>query len=175
VLFATATFGLDSARSGLLLSAFGLANMLSAAPAGVLVDRLGSTRVSGAGALGAALVLSLLPFAPHPVVIGALLLAGGASTAALWAGLSKAAVQAAPSRRATASSLFNAWKFVGYAVAPLAYAPLYTHAGARVTFAVAAAASLLILLPLASLRRSAASPTASWSPQATLPRPSNLT
>ncbi len=145
VLFSSARFGLDSARSGLLLSAFGLANMLCAAPAGAAVDRYGSVRVSGTGAAGATVVLALLPLAPHPLVLGVLLLAGGGAVAALWAGLSKAAVQVAPARRATASSLFNAWKFVGYAVAPLAYAPLYASAGPRVAFGVAAGASLLLL------------------------------
>ena len=155
VLYATAAFGLDSARSGLLLSAFGLANMLGASPAGMLVDRYGSVRVSAGGALGATVVLALIPLAPDALATGALLLVGGASVAALWAGLSTAAVQTSPGRRATATSLFNAWKFVGYAVAPLFYAPLYARSGAGVAFGVSAGASLLIVLPLLGVRHGA--------------------
>jgi predicted MFS family arabinose efflux permease len=109
--------------------------------------------VSTAGALGAAAVLALLPMAPGPPEVGALLLAGGVAVAGLWAGLTTVAVQAAPERRATASALFNAWKFIGYAVAPLVYAPVYTALGATAAFTVAAAASLAILLPLAALAR----------------------
>jgi hypothetical protein len=70
---------------------------------------------------------------------------GGAAVAFLWAGLTTLAVRAAPERRATASSLFNAWKFVGYAVAPRLYAPLYTTHGATVAFSAAAALTVLIL------------------------------
>ena len=60
-----------------------------------------------------------------------------------------------PARRATASSLFNAWKFVGYALAPVLYAPLYARLGPPAAFAAAAGASALILLPLAYVARSA--------------------
>ena len=150
---AAARFGLAPKESGLLLSCFGLAVMLASAPAGFAVDRLGSVRVSATGTVGAAVVLALLPAAPAPGAVGALLLVGGTAVAALWAGLTKLAVQAAPERRATASSWFNAWKFVGYAVAPLLYAPVYAAFGAGVAFGVAAAATTLILLPLAYLAR----------------------
>jgi MFS family permease len=153
-LYAAATFGLDPAQTGLLLAGFGLANMLAAAPMGVAVDRLGSLTVCTAAALIGSTVLALLPAAPTPWGVGVLLVAGGAAVAGLWAGLTKLALQAAPTRRATASSLFNAWKFVGYALAPLLYAPLYVRFGAAPAFAAAAAATALILLPLAYLARS---------------------
>jgi MFS family permease len=154
-LYAAAAFGLDPAQSGLLLSGFGLANMLAAGPMGIAVDRLGSATVSAGGALLGAVVLALLPVAPAPWAIGGLLLAGGAGVAALWAGLTKLALEAVPARRATASSLFNAWKFVGYALAPVLYAPLYARLGAPAAFAAAAGASALILLPLTYVARSA--------------------
>jgi MFS family permease len=153
-LYAAGAFGLGPAQTGLLLAGFGLANMLAAAPMGVAVDRLGSVTVCTAAALIGSTVLALLPVAPTPQGVGALLVAGGAAVAGLWAGLAKLALQAAPARRATASSLFNAWKFVGYALAPLLYAPLYVHFGAGPAFAAAAAATALILLPLAYLARS---------------------
>ena len=86
---------------------------------------------------------------------GSLAVAGGAAVAGLWGGLTKLALQVAPARRATASSLFNAWKFVGYALAPLLYAPLYARSGAAAAFLAAAAASALILLPLAYVARAA--------------------
>lgn len=154
-IYAAATFGLDPAQSGLLLSGFGLANMLAAGPMGIAVDRLGSATVSAGGALAGAVVLALLPAAPAPWAVGALLLAGGAAVAGLWAGLTKLALEEVPARRATASSLFNAWKFIGYALAPVLYAPLYARLGAPAAFVAAAGASALILLPLAYVSRSA--------------------
>jgi MFS family permease len=136
-----------------VLSGFGLANMLAAAPAGRLVDRRGGVAISAAGALAGAAVLAVIPAAPGPVAVAGALLAGGVAVAALWAGLTTLAVQAVPDRRATASSLFNAWKFVGYALAPIVYTPLYTTYGPAAAFGAAALASLLILVPLATLVR----------------------
>lgn len=150
--------GLGPAQSGLLLSAFGLANMLTAGPAGAAVDRLGSAAVSAAGTLAAAAVLALLPLVtalPTSLTVpavGALLLLGGASVACLWSGLTKLAVQSSPERRATATSVFNAWKFVGYSLAPVVYGPLFVAAGAPVAFGAAAGATLLILPCLAAVR-----------------------
>lgn len=147
-LHSQAAFDFNPAQAGLLLSCFGFANMVSARPAGSLVDTVGSVPVSAAGVVGAAAVLLLLPRAPGPLATGALLLAGGASVAALWAGLTKLAVASAPGRRATASSLFNAWKFVGYAVAPLLYTPIYSSSGVTVAFTLAAVLTLAMLAPL---------------------------
>ena len=69
-----AAHALGPAESGVLLSAFGLTNMVTAGPAGAAVDRLGSTLVSAAGVLLAAVVLVLLPFVPGTLAVGALLL-----------------------------------------------------------------------------------------------------
>lgn len=147
-----AAHGLGPAESGVLLSTFGLANMVTAGPAGAAVDRLGSIPVSAAGAVIAAGVLALLPFAPGAPAIGALLLLGGAAVGCLWAGLTKLAVEAAPERRATATSMFNGWKFVGYSLAPVLYGPLYAAAGAVAAFGVAAGMTLLILPCLVGVR-----------------------
>jgi MFS family permease len=141
-------FGMDVAQSGLILSAFGLANMLVAGPAGAAVDRWGSIKVSVAGVALSAVLLAALPVAPHPVTIAGLMFAGGAAVAGLWAGLTKLAVETFPARRATASSVFSAWKFVGYAISPVLYTPLYTSFGPTVAFTAAAGASAAILLPL---------------------------
>lgn len=149
VLHGVDAFGLNVAQSGVLLSLFGLANMLAAAPAGMAVDRLGGITVSAVGAIAAATVLALLAVAPGPMIIGALLLIGGVAVAGLWAGLTKLAVQAFSERRATAISIFNAWKFVGYALAPVVYTPIYTGVGAQTAFVAAAGATALILAPLA--------------------------
>jgi len=65
-----AAHALGPAESGVLLSAFGLTNMVTAGPAGAAVDRL----VSAAGVLLAAVVLVLLPFVPGTLAVGALLL-----------------------------------------------------------------------------------------------------
>ncbi|HEV2122236.1 MAG TPA: hypothetical protein VGW38_05615, partial [Chloroflexota bacterium] len=97
----------------------------------------------------AATVLALLAVAPGPMIIGALLVIGGVAVAGLWAGLTKLAVQAFSERRATAISIFNAWKFVGYALAPVVYTPIYTGVGAQTAFVAAAGATALILAPLA--------------------------
>jgi MFS family permease len=150
---AATTFHLQAAETGLLLSCFGLAVMLSSAPVGHAVDRFGSVSVSAAGAAIAAVVLGSLSFAPTPLTLGVLLLVGGVAVAALWAGLTKLAVQASPGRRATASSWFNGCKFVGYSLAPVVYTPIYTTFGARAAFTLAAGASALILIPLAFIAR----------------------
>jgi len=164
---ASAVFGLGPRESGVLLSCFGLAVMLASAPAGHAVDRFGSMPVTLTGTIVAAVVLALLPAAPAPWTIAALLLAGGAAVAGLWAGLTKLAVQAAPGRRATATSWFNAWKFIGYAAAPLLYTPIYAAFGAGAAFGVASGATALVLLPLAYLARIGVSTRAYPEPVAT--------
>ncbi|MBI3970658.1 MAG: MFS transporter [Chloroflexi bacterium] len=155
-LYLAGAFGLDPGRSGALLSAFGLANMLAAGPAGWAADRFGRLPVSAAGTVGAAAVLALVPLAPSPPAIGVLLFLGGIAVAALWAGLTTLAVSSSSERRATASSIFNAWKFVGYALAPVVYVPVYSQLGFAAAFTASAGATGAILVPLAYL--AAASP-----------------
>jgi MFS family permease len=128
---------------GLVLATFGVAGVLVGRPAGALVDRAGGAAVAGSGALLSAALLPLLSLAPDPAVLALLWFAAGIASQVLWTGLNTLIVRAAPANLGGAVSVMGAFKFAGYALAPLAWLPLYA-ARAWLAFACAGAASLLV-------------------------------
>jgi MFS family permease len=145
-------FGLGSIARGAVVAAFGLSGMVCGRPAGDAVDRFDRVPVAVAGALGCAVLVGALGFAPDAGVLAGLWLLAGAASALVWAGINTLVVEAVPENRAGGTSVVSAFKFAGNAVAPVMWLPLY-HADARLGFLGAGAVALLagaLTLPLRS-------------------------
>jgi MFS family permease len=135
-LYGADEFGLSASARGLILATFGLAGVVASPVAGLLVERIGPTRVSVAGALACAATVPFLGVADTPEILTAAWLGAGLGSALLWTGLNTLTVEAAPANRAGAVSFVGAFKFAGNAAAPAVWLPLYS-ARTWLAFAVA--------------------------------------
>ncbi|MEE2032481.1 MFS transporter [Rhodococcus chondri] len=141
------TFGLTPAQRGALLTAFGVAGILTSRHVGMLIDRIGARRTVLLGALsGAALVVTVGTVPSIAVVAGAWFLAGLASQCIL-VGVNTAVLGDPGGNRGGAVSVVQSFRFGGGAAAPLVVTPVYT-ADPAAAFVVPAVL-LAILAPLA--------------------------
>jgi predicted MFS family arabinose efflux permease len=118
---------LPSDRVGTLLSITGLSGIVISPIAGYLGDRWGRVRVFLAGTaifLLAILLMRLVPFAYGRHLCFFLVLGTGSATA--WTSLNTMAVRLSSTLRQPVTSLYNAVKFSGYALAPVAFSVIYT-------------------------------------------------
>ena len=135
--------------AGLLLRASGediLATFLGPEAAPAVALSVTTTLITVLAAVVCAAAVAPMGVVPRAAGYGLLWFAAGCGSALLWAGLNTVAVEAVPTNRAGAVSVFAAFKFAGTAVAPLIWLPVYdsTPAGAF----LCAAASLLAIVPL---------------------------
>jgi MFS family permease len=120
------SFSLPSDRIGLILSTGGFLGIVSSLTAGFMGDRFGLKPISYAGM--SIMVISILGLQAVDytyekyILIFALF---GTGSAATWASLNTLAVQAVPELRKPATSVYNSFKFTGYALAPLTLSFLY--------------------------------------------------
>lgn len=120
------SFALPSDRTGLLLSMGGFFGMLAAPVAGILGDRFGRERIALAGGtimLGAILGLLTIDYSYQTYLF--LFSFFGSGSSAAWTSLNAMAIEAVPSLRKPVSSIYNCFKFSGYAVSPVALSILY--------------------------------------------------
>jgi len=139
--------GLGEDRIGLLLAVAGVVGIPASPLAGHLVDRLGrrSTAVLGlAGVLASLLALLLVPytFPRYLIVLAAL----GTGSALAWTAFNTLSVELLPELRKPVASIYNAFRFFGYASSPPLLAPLYGAGVAGVYLACLGATGLAILL-----------------------------
>lgn len=142
-------FGLGAAARGLLLTGAGVLGMLSARVIGRLIDRVGARRSVLIGSLAGAVpvaVIGLLPWLPGVAALWAL---SGICTQFLMVGVNTLALTGDGDNRAGAVSVVQAFRFIGAALAPIAFTPIY-HAWAPAAFLVPAA--LLVITAPAALR-----------------------
>ncbi len=127
---------------GVVLSASGLAGIFTSPFAGVVVDKAGRRPTGFVGLLSMAAGITALFAASgfYTYLLSFLVL--GAGVAFVWASFNTLAVELVPEKRGTVSSLFNSARFTGYALAPVAMAPIYGGMGMRYVYA----AGLLCLL-----------------------------
>ena len=138
--------------SGVALGLYGIAGLILGPLAGLAIEKIGVFRgaaISMAGIAGALILLGLAP-GEYWFAAGNFLL--GAFAIAAWASLNTLVVQAMPSHRGTASSIFGSTKFLAQAVSPIWFTPLYEQIDPTMIFYVAAVMAALLLLPLAILR-----------------------
>ena len=135
-------FGLGSAVSGLVVATYGLGGILLGRFGGTVADRMGRPQTALAGSLVCAGGVLALTAVPTAWSLGLVYFGVGCASAFVWAGLNTIAVESFPENRAGAISVYSAFKFVGVAIAPLIYVPLF-HVDTRAPFLLAAGFSLL--------------------------------
>ncbi len=146
--------GLGPDQRGLVIAAFGVAGLLTGARLGRVADRIGLRRFGVIAATLLATTIALAGLATTVLAaVVAMAVAGAASTAGRLTSTSLA-VTSTPGNRAGATSVALAWQFLGSALAPVAFLPLYRHhveASFLLAGAGAAAAALLLALPVKTL------------------------
>lgn len=135
--------GLGEDRIGLLLAVAGVVGIPASPLAGHLADRFGRrpTALLGlAGFLASLGALLLVPYTfPRYLVI---LAAVGIGSALTWTALNTFAVELLPELRKPVASIYNAFRFFGYASSPPLLAPLYGAGVAGVYLACLAATAV---------------------------------
>jgi MFS family permease len=145
-------FGLCAGSRGVLLTVFGVAGMLTARLVGHLVDRVGGRRSGAIGMLGGALLLVGVGLVGSAVVVGALWALCGVASQLVLVGVNSLALSSA-TNRGGAVSVVQACRFLGAALSPVAFTPVY-HAGALLAF-LFPAALLIAGTPSVLMRRRA--------------------
>jgi MFS family permease len=140
-------FGLSSGERGLLLTGFGVLGLLSARLVGRLIDRIGGRRSALIGAMAGAVPVALtglLPWMPGVAAVWAL---AGITSQFLMVGLNALILSGDGENRAGAVSVVQAFRFIGAALAPVVFTPVY-HVSPVAAFLVPAGL-LVVTAPVA--------------------------
>jgi MFS family permease len=147
---------------GVVLAMAGVAGIFASPAGGALVDRAGRFRTGLAGLAVTALAIMLLGAARGVWQFGLVMLLLGSGTALVWASLNTITVELTPERKGTVSSLFNAFRFLGFAAAVPLLTPLFDTGGVGMVYAVAVAASVASAVSLGLLARSVRPSPSIW-------------
>lgn len=129
---AAAPLSLGEDRIGLALSLGASAGLVASPGGGRLSDRWGRPRTiaTGFGVQAAGgLALAWLAASPSYVPLVAALFLANAGFYTQLASLNAASVERMPGARGTPASIYNFTRFVGYGLAPVAFAPAFAAAG----------------------------------------------
>ncbi|OLR93412.1 MFS transporter, partial [Actinokineospora bangkokensis] len=121
-------FGLGAAERGLLLTGFGVVGLLTARLVGQGVDRVGPRRAVVAGVLLGAVPVLLVGVLPSVAAIAVLWASAGVFSQLLLVGLNAMALSGGGPDRGGAVSVVQAFRFIGGAVSPMVFGPLYAVA-----------------------------------------------
>ncbi len=138
---------------GLVLAVAGAVGIPASAAAGRWVDRFGRKPVGLAG-LGC-YITALCGFAALPYSFtGTMLLAAwlGWSGAVAWTALNTLAIEVIPALRKPVASIYNAFRFLGYALAPPLLGLVYGRGNAAAVYLVSAAVVAGSAVCIAALR-----------------------
>lgn len=138
------TFGLGAGERGILLTGFGIVGFLTARHIGKAIDRFGATTTAVmATTVGAGLVAAVgtTPTAALAVIAWALT---GAASQGLLVSVNALVLQSEDANRGGSVSVVQSLRFMGAAVAPLAFVPLYQ---AHPVAGFLVPAGLLIIVP----------------------------
>jgi MFS transporter, ACDE family, multidrug resistance protein len=145
-------WGTSVGFSGVALGLYGIAGLVLGPLAGLVIERLGVFKGAAISTLGIAGALVMLGLAPGEYWFAAGNFVLGGFAIAAWASLNTLVVQAMPTARGTASSIYGSTRFLAQAVSPLWFTPLYEGLNPAMIFYVAALMAVLLLVPLAILR-----------------------
>ncbi|MFN0284055.1 MAG: MFS transporter [Kineosporiaceae bacterium] len=160
-LLADDRFGLGPDARGLVVAAFGAAGLATAGVLGRLADRVGLARFGVAALVGLAVTTAVAGSVPAVWLLAVVVAFGGAASTAARVVVNTLAVTSTPANRGGATSMMLSWQFLGSALAPPAFLPVYNGDG-RLSLVVAATGSLAaaVLLGITSaLRRAGDSAT----------------
>ena len=124
--YLNASFDLPSDKTGLILSMTGFSGILASPIAGLLGDRRGRFPVAVVGGgimIAGVLGMAVLEYSFEKYLFLFALFGLGAATA--WTSLNTLAVEVVPDLRKPVASVYNCFKFGGYAIAPLVLSLLY--------------------------------------------------
>jgi len=119
-------FSLSSDKTGLILSMTGFCGILAAPVAGILGDRRGRIPIACLGGgimITAVLGLAAVEYSYAKYLLLFALFGTGSATA--WTSLNTLAVEVVPDLRKPVASVYNCFKFSGYALSPLVLSLLY--------------------------------------------------
>lgn len=145
--------GITEDRIGTVLAVAGVMGIPASAVAGVWVDRLGRKAVTllGLGGYLATLVgLIGLPYSFAGILLLSALL--GWSAIVTWTALNTLAVEIIPALRKPVASVYNAFRFFGYSLAPPLLGPVYGQGNAVAVYLICALIALGSAGFIASLR-----------------------
>ena len=120
------SFDLPSDKTGLILSMTGFSGILASPIAGLLGDRRGRLPVACMGGgimIAGVLGMAALEYSFEKYLFLFALFGLGSATA--WTSLNTLAVEVVPDLRKPVASVYNCFKFGGYAIAPLVLSLLY--------------------------------------------------
>ncbi|NUT52171.1 MAG: MFS transporter [Saccharothrix sp.] len=119
------SFGLGAGQRGLVLTGFGLVGIFTARLNGWAIDRFGARRCAVAGVLVGGVLLVGVGVLPSVVAVGALWAVAGAFSQAVIVGLQALVLSGDGDNRGGSVSVVQSLRFLGGAVSPLAFVPLY--------------------------------------------------
>ncbi len=153
--------GLDgsSTQSGLLLLAAGAGAAFVGPRWGTLLDRVGIRTFSLVGTAAGSLVVATLGFAESIPALAFAWFLGASLVPAMVVALTHLAASAVPSNRGGALSSVLAFRFLGHAVGPLIWVPVYLDHH-RLAFIGAATLGLISFIGFALVTRLTAAPEA---------------
>ncbi|GAA3886532.1 MFS transporter [Saccharothrix violaceirubra] len=121
-------FGIGASQRGLVLTGFGVAGIVAARSTGRLVERWGATRCVLVGALAGGLLIAGAGALPGVLAVAGAWALAGAVSQVVVVGLNAAVLGGVGDNRGGAVSVVQSLRFVGGAVAPVAFVPLYAVA-----------------------------------------------
>lgn len=119
------SFGLGAGQRGLVLTGFGLVGIFTARLTGWAIDRFGAQRSVLSGAVVGGVLLVGVGLLPSVVAVAALWAAAGAFSQAVIVGLNALVLSAEGGNRGGSVSVVQSLRFLGAAVSPVAFVPLY--------------------------------------------------
>lgn len=131
------SFGLGAGQRGLVLTGFGVVGIFTARVNGWLIDRVGARWCALSGAVVGGVLLACVGVLPSLPAVGALWAAAGAFSQAVVVALNALALSGDHDNRGGAVSVVQSLRFLGGALAPMAFVPLY-HADPLTAFLVPA-------------------------------------
>jgi MFS family permease len=146
--------GLSPGLTGLALVGFGLAGLVLGSVWGAAADRFGARACGIIAAIATAPCVGVVGVIGSVSGLAACWTAAGAASSLLTVALQSLTVRTLPTNRGGALSVVSAFRFVGSAVAPATWLPLY-HSSPASAFAAAGGSVLLAVPALALLRKSA--------------------
>ena len=128
---------------GTVIAMGGLAGILVSPVAGLVADRRGRGRASAIGFTLATVCYAGFAFAASLPAVLVLFFVLGAAMAFTWSGLITLSVEVVPGARNTSSTLFNAVRFSGYALAPFLLVWVYNGNGLPAVLLISAVMALV--------------------------------
>lgn len=119
------SFGLSAGQRGLVLTGFGLVGIFTARLTGWSIDRFGARRWAVVGAAVGGVLLVGVGVLPSVVAVGLSWAAAGAFSQAVVVGLNALVLSSDEANRGGSVSVVQSLRFLGGAVSPVAFVPLY--------------------------------------------------